>query len=148
MKQKSFIILLVVVIVLGGIIGGAFAGGIAIGKNQGREEVGQDLQSQIVSRFGDRDFPQGTFQPGMGGLIRGAGAMGTVEEVEGNVVTLNTTEGTVSVLVDDDTLIQKMGEGSLDDISPGESITVSGEPEDNGDIKATSIFITPLFVTQ
>jgi len=152
MKRNAFIILLAAVVVLGGVIGGAFAGGIAIGKGQGREEATQELQSQLselTSRLGQRDTQQDTEQPGsvlpggFSGLLGGGGTVGTVEKVEGNIITLNTTEGVVRVLIADDTSIQKMGEGSLSDISTGERITVSGARQDDGFIEATNVFVMP-----
>ena len=68
--------------------------------------------------------------------------MGTVEKVEGNVVTLNTSTGTVLVDIGNSTSIQKMAEGSLADISTGEAITVSGNKTADGSIEARSITIT------
>ena len=149
MKRNAFIILLAAVVVLGGVIGGAFAGGMAIGKGQGREEANQELQSQLsqlTSRLSQRDTQQGTPQPGFewpGGLLGRGGTVGTVEKVEGNIITLNTTEGVVRVLIVDDTSIQKMGEGTLADILTGERITVSGEQADDGAIEATNVFVMP-----
>lgn len=165
MKGKAFVALLTAVVVLGGVIGGAFAGGMAIGKGQGREEANQELQgrlSQLTPGFGQRGIPQATQeetsqegaqqetpQPGsslpggFGGLMGRGGTVGTVEKVEGNIITVNTPQGSVSVLVADDTPIQKMGEGTIADISPGENITVSGEQKEDGSIQATNIFITP-----
>ncbi len=146
MKRKVLIILLAVVLV-GGLIGGAFIGGMAMGKNQGREQANQELQSQFQSGFG-QGGTQGTPQPGsppsggLGGLFGRQGTVGIVEKVEGNVMTLNAGEGTVRVLIADNTSIQKMGEGSLNDISPGQTVTVSGERKDDGSIAATTIFIT------
>ena len=69
--------------------------------------------------------------------------MGVVEKVEGDVVTLSTSDGIVQVLIGDSSTVQKMDEGSLDEILPGESITVSGEQGEDGSIQATNIFITP-----
>jgi len=74
--------------------------------------------------------------------------VGAVEKVEGNVVTLNTPQGAVRVMVDGSTSIQKMAAGSLGDISAGESITVSGERQADGSIQATSILITPALRSQ
>lgn len=150
MKQRSFIILLAAVIVLGGALGGAFAGGIAVGKSQGQEEASQDLQSQLTSRFGQRPAQGDMPRTGMfGGLMGSQGTAGTVEEIEGNVLTLKTFMGTtVRVLIADDAVIQKMGEGTLDDISSGAQVTVSGETGDEGAIEATNIFITPPMATQ
>ena len=166
MKQNAFVIWLGVVVALGGVLGGAFVGGMAIGKSQGKQEANQQMQGQL-SQFaagsrqratqqgtpqaqeGTPQAQQGTPQPGLsfpgglGGLAGRGGTVGTVEKVEGNVVTLNTPQGAVRVIVDDSTSIQKMGEGSLGDISAGESITVSGERAEDGSMKATGIFITP-----
>ena len=154
MKKGAFIILLAAVVILGGAIGGALAGGMTIGTSQGREEATQELQSQLsqlTARSGQKGTQQGTPQPDSGlpgGLFGKGGTVGTVESVEGNVITLNTLEGAVRVLVAADIPIQKMGEGSLDDISSGDSITVSGEQEDDGSIDATNIFITASLITQ
>ena len=154
MQQRSFITLLVAIIVLGGAIGGALIGGIAIGKSQGQEESNQDLFNQFQSRFGTEGPQEGTFQPGdefpegFGGLMVRGGTMGTVEEVEDNTITLNMAGNTVQVIISEDTLIQKMGEGSLDDILPGISISVAGEELEDGSIEATNIFITSELITQ
>jgi len=160
------------------VLGGAFAGGMTIGKSQGREQATQELKSQrsqLAAGLGQRGSQQGTPQPGqgtpqpgqgtpqpgqgtpqpgssfpggLGGLAGRGGTVGAVEKVEGNVVTLNTPQGAVRVMVDGSTSIQKMGAGSLGDISAGESITVSGERQADGSIQATSIFITPVLGSQ
>lgn len=151
MKRKTLFIWLAVVIVLGGAIGGAFAGGMAIGNSQGQEEADQELQSQLESlqsRFEARGIPEGASRSGFGGLPGRGGTPGIVDKVEGNIITLNTTEGIVRVIIVDDTSIQKMGEGSLSDILPGQSITVSGERQEDGSIEATSILVTPGFIAR
>ena len=71
--------------------------------------------------------------------------MGTVEKVEGNVVTLKTQEGSVLVNIDSSTSIQKTVEGSLGDISLGANIAVSGDKNADGSIKAKSITLTSGF---
>jgi len=154
MKTKSFVTLLVVAVILGSAIGGALAGGIAIGKGQGKSEARQTLLSQISQSFpttgqGNATTGQGNSQlPGnYTGIPSGIGAtVGTVEKVEGNIVTLNTRTGT-TVLVDigNSTSIQKMAEGSLADISAGVNITVSGNKNADGSIQARSITITSGF---
>jgi hypothetical protein len=154
MKTKSFIALLAVAVILGGAIGGALGGGIAIGKSQGRQEARQELQSQIGGYYslpsgqGNVTTGQGNFQlPGNNtGIPSGIGAtVGTVEKVEGNVVTLNTRSGTVLVNIGNSTSIQKTAEGSLADISLGENIAVSGDKNEDGSIDAKSITITSGF---
>jgi hypothetical protein len=62
--------------------------------------------------------------------------------VEGNVVTLETRQGTtVSVGIGDSTSIQKTVEGGLDDISPGKNVNVWGTQKGDGPIEALSISI-------
>jgi hypothetical protein len=154
MKQRSFITLLIVIVVLGGVIGGAFVGGLALGKSQGEEEANQDMLSQFQSPFGTEDLPEGTFQPGdglsedFGAIIGRGGTMGTVEEIEDSTITLNMAGNTVQIIISDDTLIQKMSEGNLDDILPGVSISVSGEELEDGSIEAANIFVTPELMMQ
>jgi hypothetical protein len=140
--------LLAVAVILGSIIGGALAGGIAIGKSQGKSEARQELQSQ-TGGYSSLPSGQGNVQlPGnYTGIPSGIGAtVGTVEKVEGNVVTLKTREGTtVLVNVGSSTSIQKTVEGSLEDISLGENIAVSGDKNEDGSIEAKSITITSGF---
>jgi len=148
LKRKTFIILLAAVFVLGGVIGGAFAGGMAIGKSQGREEADQEWQNRFS---GEEGAQPGTTDPGFqfpGGLLGRGGTVGEVEKIEGNVLTLSTLEGTIQVMISDSTTIQKVEEGVLDNILPGDSITVSGERNEGGSIEATNIFITPSLGTE
>lgn len=69
--------------------------------------------------------------------------MGTVEKIEGGVITVKTLTGSISVITSSSTTVQKMGSGNLTDIKTGDSITISGESKADGSIQATSIFITP-----
>ena len=71
--------------------------------------------------------------------------MGTVEKIEGSLITIKTTTGTVLVNIGNSTSIQKMSEGSLADVSLGESITVSGNKNADGSIEARVITITSGF---
>jgi hypothetical protein len=69
--------------------------------------------------------------------------MGTVEKIEGGIITVTTTNGSVNIVTSSSTTLQKMDNGSLTDIKIGDSITVSGESQDDGSIQASNIFITP-----
>ena len=135
MKPKSFVTLLAVAVILGSIIGGALSGGIAIGKSQGSQTV----QDSSTTGQGNVQLP-GNYT----GIPSGIGAtVGTVEKVEGNVVTLSTREGTtVLVNIGSSTSIQKTVEGSLEDISLGDNIAVSGDKNEDGSIEARNITIT------
>jgi len=143
MKPKSFVTLLAVAVILGSIIGGALAGGIAIGKSQGSQTVRYTSTTGLgnITGLGNFQYPgNNTGIPSGNGTI-----VGTVEKVEGNVVTFNTRTGTVIVNIGNSTSIQKMSEGSLADISLGESISVSGNKNADGSIEAKSITITSGF---
>jgi hypothetical protein len=150
MKPKSFVSLLIVAVILGCAIGGALAGGIAIGKSQGSQT---SQYASLPSGLGNipglgNTTGQGNFQfPGNStGIRSGNGtAVGTVQKVEGNVITLNTSTGTVLVNIGNSTSIQKMTEGSLADISLGENITVSGNKNADGSIQARSVTIASGF---
>jgi hypothetical protein len=134
MKPKSFVTMLIVAVILGSAIGGALAGGVAIGKSQG---------SQTSSTTGLGNFQTSGNNTGI--LSGIGGTVGTVEKVEGSVITLKTTTGTVLVDIGNSTSIQKMAEGSLADISPGETITVTGNNNADGSINARRITIASGF---
>ncbi len=151
MKTKSFVMLILVIVLVVGAIGGAFIGGQALGKSQSRTEANQALESRF-SQFsgGQRGTPpeDSTLPGGMGGTFTRGGTSGTVEEVEGNVLTLDELDGTkVRVVISDQTTIEKMAQGTTSDISAGTTITVTGLENTDGSIQATSIFITPRFET-
>lgn len=76
-------------------------------------------------------------QGGGGQLPRGAAVMGTVAAVGSDALTLNTGQDTVTVLVEECTSIEKMGEGTIEDILPGENISISGEEREDGSIEAS-----------
>ena len=152
--MNRFTIWLIAAVLIGGAIGGVFIGGITLGKNQGREEVTQEMQSrtgQFSSFFSQDNTQSGTTDQqssltpptGTGMPFGRGGTMGTVEKIEGGVITVKTFSGTVNVITSSDTTVQQMGAASLSDIKTGDNISVSGESQDDGSVKATSIFITP-----
>lgn len=146
MKPKSFVTLLVAAVILGSVIGGALAGGIAIGKSQSQGSQ-TNQYSSLPSGPGNTTGP-GNFQfPGNNtGIFSGNGTtLGTVEKIEGSLITIKTTTGTVLVNIGNSTSIQKMSEGSLADILPGENITVSGNKNADGSVEARSITIVSGF---
>jgi len=150
---KRFIVLLVVAVVAGAAIGGSFVGGVALGKTQGKEEAAKDLQTR-ASQFGSRLLPGGQtgtsgttgFTPGAvpgGAVFTQRGVGGTVEKIEGDTVTVKSADGsTVLVLTSTDTNIQINKQGTLADLAVGENITVMGEKQADGTVKATGIFTT------
>jgi len=151
MRRSHFARLLIAAVLIGGAFGGALAGGVAMGRDQGREEAARDLQAQmgqLASRFRTEDTQQDApgqspaLPEGLGGLMgRGGGTMGSVVSVEGSTLTVATMGGSVTVLTGNSTSIQVMGEGSLDDIVPGNMVTITGEENAEGIVEATAISI-------
>ena len=160
MNTKAFVLLLVGVLVLGGSLGGAFAGGVALGKSQGEETAqnslptqtqpspGQQLPGQLSpeqleqlrQQFQSGQFGQGSGRPGFGG--RG-GLTGTIEQIDGNTVIINTPQGPLQATIGVDTDIQMFAEGTLADLQAGLRVTVTGVPGEDGTVEAGSILITP-----
>ena len=140
MQTKKFVSIVVAVIVLVGIIGGAFFGGVATGKNKSSTTT----TTQYSGRTGQ--FPGGTnsstFNRSAAGFGIGGGTMGTVSGINGDVITLTTTNGSVEqVYTNSSTRIEEMATGSLSDITVGQNISVSGRRSQSGSVNATSIII-------
>ena len=79
---KSFMLLLAVALVLGIAFGGVFAGGVAFGKTQGGETVLPRESIPLRQRS--------QFQSHQGGMT------GVIEKLDGNTVTVNTSQGRLS----------------------------------------------------
>jgi hypothetical protein len=71
------------------------------------------------------------------------GAMGTLFKIDGNVLTLTTLQGTATVKVGPDTIIQKTVTGTISDLEEGQSLLVIGSRDADGNVTATSIRIQP-----
>jgi hypothetical protein len=93
-------------------------------------EVSPDELSQIGQRFGQ----------GFGG--RGA-LTGTVNQVEGNTVTVETAQGAQQATINDETVIQRFAVVEPEDLQSGAQVAVIGQPGEDGLVVARLIFITP-----
>lgn len=135
--------------------GGGFFAGVNVGKAQA-----QDAQTSF---FRQRGFDpnaaggtgaaggQGFFGGGAGGGAGGAGGgagaarrgvAGTIEKVEGNLLTVSSAQGeTVTVQLADDTPIQKTVAGSKSDLTVGANILVVGTRSGNN-VAPTDIQLT------
>ena len=74
-------------------------------------------------------------------LVEIARGSGQVKQIDGNTVQLSTANEVLKVTIGDQTRIQKMGDGSLSDISVGERITVQGTRKSDGTFTAQMIQI-------
>ena len=160
MNTKAFVLLLVGVLVLGGSIGGAFAGGVVVGKNQEAEAAPSSLPTQLPAGSGQqftdqfsqeqldqfRQQFQGEFgqRAGARGGYGGRGGLsGTIESIEGNLLTINTLQGPLQATIGEDTVIQQFAQGTLADLQTGTQVTVTGERGEDGTFEASSILLTP-----
>ena len=70
------------------------------------------------------------------------GASGIITQINGNVLTLTTARGPVTVNISsDNTTIQNIMTGTLSDLHEGQSLTVMGPQDTNGNVTAISIII-------
>ena len=63
--------------------------------------------------------------------------------MEGNILTVTTNRGPVTVTTSDDTAVRKIVGGSLEDLKQGAQIRVTGQRDEEGIVKATSITMIP-----
>jgi len=81
------------------------------------------------------------------GGFAGAGGLtplfGTVDTVNGSVLTIETQQGPLPVTIDEDTVIIQTTQGTLGDLEPGMQVSVNGAADDNGVIEARVISVTP-----
>lgn len=122
----------------------------------------QQIQSLIQSgAFTQEDFAQlrqlwTTQMRGSGGALSSGSAgsgssnsnpgnnmRGTISKLEGNIITLNTTQGDLQVHVSGDTTIRATALVEISELSNGMTLTVTGERGEDGTFKASSIFSLP-----
>lgn len=132
----------VTVFIFGLGIGVAFAAGTAWGAVSGNASTAAAPRATpgtgIPAKSGTEQV-----ESGLAGESSRPAASGTVEKVEGNVLTVTTRSGPVKVNIKQDTAISTMKRGTTEDLKAGERVTVSGEKQNDGSIAATSIQILP-----
>ena len=79
--------------------------------------------------------------------LAGGGFTGTLEEVDGSTLTLNTIRGPLQVNIGSDTIIQTFADGKLEDLVLGLTMTVTSQPSEEGIPEAISVVINPEGVT-
>jgi hypothetical protein len=138
--MKIMTIGLIAVVVLAAVGGGAFWAGTKVGENRVTQDQARFLRQQARGQGGQFPSPLQTPQPGQGGVQGlGSGVMGTIEEVQGNTLSVSTAEGTIRVQTTDTTLIEKYLSVNVGDLKVGEQVVVSGSRNDDGSLTARSI---------
>lgn len=127
------------------LIGASFYGGMAYAKTQ-----------TPARGFGAANARFTTGQAGAGGATfstRGIGGFtaGEIISKDATSITLKMPDGSTKiVLVGDSTKVMKSADGSLDDLTVGTNVTVTGTPNSDKSVTAASVQIRPAgqFVTQ
>ena len=130
--------------------GGFERGGQGAGSG-GDQRIGQSGPESRGSRQGEgnRQGFDGGFRGGPGedsgggGRRGGRGVGGAIESIEGNTLTVTTPRGPVTVTTGGDTTVRKIVDGSLEDLEQGAQIRVTGQRDEEGIVKATSITLIP-----
>ncbi|HIM79560.1 MAG TPA: hypothetical protein EYM54_05625 [Dehalococcoidia bacterium] len=131
--------------------GGGFQRGGQGAGSGGDQRIGQSGPESRGSRQGegDRQGFDGGFRGGPGedsgggGRRGGRGVGGAIESIEGNTLTVTTPRGPVTVTTGGDTTVRKIVDGSLEDLEQGAQIRVTGQRDEEGIVKATSITLIP-----
>ena len=89
---------------------------------------------------GPRDGAEGGERRGRGG--RG-GVGGAIESIDGNTLTITTPRGPVTVNTYEETTVRKIVDGTIEDLTQGVQIRVTGARDEEGTVKATSITLMP-----
>ena len=99
----------------------------------------EDL-GQLREQFGGGQGGAG----GFGGFTgRGDGLSGPIERIDGNTITINTSQGSLQATISDATTITGFTTFTPEDLSTGVNVTVIGQRGEDGAVEATSIIITP-----
>ena len=111
-------------------------------------EITQEELAELRQQFQGQGGPAGGGFAGGGGLFGGRGGgggglVGIIENVEGNVLTVNTQQEPLLATIGTDSTIQVFAEGTLADLQAGSRVTIIGQLGEDGTVNAISITINP-----
>lgn len=134
----------ILILVLAGVVGfGAYSYGESVGLTQAQNIRADFFSSRQGATNSAADPTQAGASGQRGAQGARAAATGTVKAVQGNTITVTQRDGsTVTVTIDPQTIIQKISSGSVNDIQPGQSITVTSS-QTGANITAQTIQIRP-----
>ena len=142
--MKRVMLVLIAVLFLVGVGGIAFAAGTKVGENRAVQDPARFFQQRARDQGGQLpgQFPGllQTPQPGQRGTQGLSGGItGTIEEVQGNILVVNTGTETIRVQTTDTTLVQKYMSVTVGDLKVSEQVIVSGSRNADGSYTARSI---------
>ena len=146
--KLNFLGLLALVIIVGAAVGGSYGAGFVAGKGSAPAAAAAPAtaqapaQAQSQAASGATDMTEA--MRASGGTAAGRGVLGTVEKIEGNILTITAaTGGSTQVTIGQDTPLQKTAAASLDELKPGVRVMVVGQPGTGGSLVASSIQVLP-----
>ena len=110
------------------------------GRGQGAFGGGQARVGGAPGNSGGNQGAPGANQAGPGG--RG-GLFGTVADVNVSGFTLETQQGPLPIVMDEESVILKTGEGVFADLEVGMQVRVTGPASEDGMIEARTVIVTP-----
>lgn len=143
--MKKIWIIAGVILVVAAIAAGSFYGGVIYQENKASQ-----VQEQFFNARGGQP-PTGGFGMQMDGEFQGSGngpavfsgrgMVGQIKAVNGDALLVTTDTGVITVHLMDTTIIQKLQDVSADELSEGTSVSIMGQPQDDGSISAEQIQI-------
>ncbi|MGE5220808.1 MAG: DUF5666 domain-containing protein [Omnitrophica WOR_2 bacterium] len=140
--KKALLIVGIAIIALA-LMGASFYGGTIYERNQARQ-----VQSRFFASRGLNGTPpaDGNFQgsgnnPG-GGRFFGGGVSGQVKSIDGNVMTISTTQNVLTVNLSDSTVYLKSSNAAQSDVVVGDQVLVTGQRDSSGNMTASQVLIT------
>lgn len=143
--MKTWQIAVVVVVVVAVAVGGFFGGRATAGsKTPTVQEAMKVLQTQQAN-----GTTSGTGFTGAGGAARRGNAVsGSIIEADSGSITIKTTDGSSKiVLLSSSTVVSKVTEGSLSDLTTGQDVAVTGTTNSDGTVTATRVQVGALLTT-
>ena len=110
------------------------------GRGQGAFGGGQARVGGAPGNSGGNQGAPGANQAGPGG--RG-GLFGTIADVNFSGFTLETQQGPLPIVTDEESVILKTGEGVFADLEVGMQVRVTGPASEDGMIEARTVIVTP-----
>jgi len=145
--MKKVIWAIGVLLLIALVAAGSFWAGIAYQTNRVAQVEANFLNARGQAgggqfpRIGQDNFEGGAPQDQAGRFFRLGGTMGQIKVIDGNTLTVSTSQDVTTVNLTNSTCIEKTVQGTNGDLQPGMRVMVTGERDSEGVITADQISI-------